>query len=214
MPPTRDPHTSVHPRQGSRRRQKTTVNRNNPPPLFTRVSRPPPPPSLPILRIPLDPELATTVEVNATPERIGTRLTWTVERRPERQIGRDDLIILTAGRMRSGIGRALEVTEFQRHWITWSVSGGPGPCCITIPTSWSRFQARERILHFQLYQTLPHTPEPHPLFRDDQTLTQGTEYPYEFEQDPDPTTEPPAPNSPIANLYTNSQWAEERRLRL
>ncbi|KAH9921120.1 uncharacterized protein B0H18DRAFT_1121535 [Fomitopsis serialis] len=143
------------------------------------------PPSLPTLQLSMPESIAVTIQVEGTPERNGTVLTWVVEERPVCQVERGLPIILVAGDLRTGVGRVENATDIQRHWITWLLTGGPTACAIRVPTSWSRLTRDESHIHTQLYTFLPHNPPPHRLLAHDPVLCDSAESPYEFDSEDD-----------------------------
>ncbi|TFY59757.1 hypothetical protein EVJ58_g5575 [Rhodofomes roseus] len=139
-------------------------------------------PQLPVLQLPYNVNDATTVEVEGKPERSGSNLTWVVDKRPAVQIGRGHLVSLSAGHNRTGVGRLTGITDVYRHWITWSITGGPGICYIRVPIPWARLSRLEGLAHTERYHALSALPPPHPIFWNNPIVLHSKDSPYEFEE--------------------------------
>ncbi|KAH9923247.1 uncharacterized protein B0H18DRAFT_1120513 [Fomitopsis serialis] len=144
---------------------------------------PPPPPTLPVLQLPSDPEIAVPIVVQGRPERQGAFLTWIADERPTERIRSGQLIRLTTGHLRSGLGRLANIVFTQRHWVTWRIEGAPGNCGLRVPVSWAFLDSTESLDHDRLYRYLPDVPAPHRSLADDPLLLSGPENPYEFDSD-------------------------------
>jgi len=111
----------------------------------------------------------------------GKGLTWVVKSRPAKQLGKRQHIVLQSDSKRSGVGRLTSVVEMRRHWVLFTVSGGPYPCNVRVPVPWAALDDLESFTHAKLYFTLPTLPRPHAEFERIPLFTNDEENPYEFE---------------------------------
>ena len=86
---------------------------------------------------------------------------WVVDEAPVRRLGHGQLISLQNDDGQTGPGILTAITDLRRHWITWSVAGGPGKTLIRVPVPWTAMTGVEAIAHVKHYQALPASPPPH-----------------------------------------------------
>ncbi|KAH9835159.1 uncharacterized protein C8Q71DRAFT_106740 [Rhodofomes roseus] len=108
-------------------------------------------------------------------------LTWVVKTRPIKQLGKRQHLTLEIDSQRSGVGKLTSVVELRRHWILFTVSGGPFLCNLRVPVPWAALDDLESFTHSKLYFTLPVLPRPHEEFRRNPLFTNDEENPYAFE---------------------------------
>ncbi|TFY68499.1 hypothetical protein EVJ58_g965 [Rhodofomes roseus] len=137
---------------------------------------------LPNLQLPHDPADALEVRVQRQPAiGEGEGLTWIVDEQPRIRLGKDQHITLIIGDTRSGVGRITHVTDMRRHWVTWTVDGGPKKCSLRVPVPWALLSDLEGLAHTRHYPSLPPLPAPHPIYRNNPLITRSTTTPYEFD---------------------------------
>ncbi|EPT01619.1 hypothetical protein FOMPIDRAFT_1048514 [Fomitopsis schrenkii] len=137
-------------------------------------------PSLPTLSLPHNDETVVVVKVLDEPKaRTGGILEWMVDEPPARRLGRGQLISLKNTSGETGPGLLTAVTDLHRHWITWTISGGPTQYRLSIPVPWTAMTGVEAVAHTKHYHLLPDLPPPHSLTINPNHPLEGLSSPYD-----------------------------------
>ena len=117
---------------------------------------------LPQLSIASHGETVIMVMVQDAPVAEGRGQTvWVVDEEPARRLGNGQLIQMANKSGHTGPGLLTAITGLHRHWITWSISGGPEKAQIRIPVPWTAMTGVEAIAHAKHFRSLPAIPAPH-----------------------------------------------------
>ncbi|EPS97600.1 hypothetical protein FOMPIDRAFT_82354 [Fomitopsis schrenkii] len=121
-----------------------------------------PTPPLPTLSLPHNNETVITVKVLDEPTaRTKGILEWMTDEPPARRLGNGQLISMRNSSGETGPGLLSAVADLRKHWITWTVSGGPARCHLSVPIPWAAMTGVEAVAHTRHYRSLPDLPAPH-----------------------------------------------------